>query len=105
MKYGTFVHAPSGKEMHQPAPDAAFPILCGSWPNEHEEAIQRMCSCCTDPVGVSPKGIEFHDASPEIRPLLCKGCFALLLMYMSKDKPDAVAFLAALAKAKKPDGY
>jgi hypothetical protein len=104
MKYGTFVHVPSGKEMALSEPGAAFPILCGRWPNEHEEAIQRMCSCCTEPIGVSPQGIEFHDAAPEIRPLLCKGCFALLV-YVSKNKPDATAFLAALAKAEKPDGY
>jgi hypothetical protein len=106
MKWGTFVNVPSGEQTEPPAPDAAFPILCGGWPNEHEEAIQRMCSCCTTAVGVSPRGIAYHDAKPEIRPLMCKCCFALLAAITSKDKPDDVmALLVKLAKAEKPDGY
>lgn len=106
MKWGTFVQVPSGKQMETPEPDTPFPILCGRWPNEHEEAIQRMCSSCADPVGISPRGLAYHDAKPEIRPLLCKPCFALLASLISKDKPDDVMeLLVKLAKAKKPDGY
>jgi hypothetical protein len=106
MKWGTFINVPSGEEMEMPAPDAAFPILCGHWPNEHKEAIQRVCSCCTTAVGISPRGLAYHDAKPEARPLLCKPCFALLAALASKDKPDDVMeLLQKLSKAKKPDGY
>ncbi len=62
----------------EPGPDAAFPIRCGPWPNPHEHAIQRMCSICGDNVGLSPKGLAYHEARPELRPLCCGFCFALL---------------------------
>lgn len=79
MRPGTFIDE-DGKQLDAPTtPDAAFPILCGPWPNQHEHCIQRMCSCCGDPVGLSPRGLAYHEALPELRPLLCKLCFALLM--------------------------
>lgn len=64
---------------NEPGPDDAFPIRCGPWPNPHDHAIQRMCSICGDPVGLSPKGLAYHEALPKVRPLCCEFCFAMLV--------------------------
>jgi hypothetical protein len=61
------------------SPDDAFPILCGPWPNEHEHSIMRLCEFCTVSIGVSPRGVAYHDVNPEMRPLLCRVCFAALV--------------------------
>ena len=59
--------------------DDAFPILCGPWPNEHDHSILRLCEFCSIPVGVSPRGVAYHDINPAVRPLLCRVCFCALV--------------------------
>lgn len=105
MKWGTFVDVESGKQVEEPEIDKPCPILCGAWPNEHAGCVQRMCSCCTDPVGISPKGLALHDASPGTRPLLCKFCYSLLALLTARDEADGLAFLDALRKGEPPDGH
>jgi hypothetical protein len=80
---GTFVDS-DGREKYEPPKGHPFPILCGEWPNAHAHAIQRMCVICADPIGVSPKGIAYHEVNPELRPLLCKDCFAVMTVLLQE---------------------
>lgn len=74
------------------SPDDAFPILCGPWPNEHAHSIRRLCEFCEIPVGVSPRGVGYHEINPDVRPLLCRRCFvalvAVLKVVMSDDDEE-----------------
>lgn len=70
----------------EPGPDDAFPIRCGPWPNPHEHALFRMCSICGDPVGLSPKGLAYHEAQPQLRPLCCQTCFAMLAALLFREE-------------------
>jgi hypothetical protein len=79
-KLGKFIDEDNNAlQIAEPAPDEAFAILCGPWPNPNEGAIHRLCANCNEAIGVSPKGIAYHDALPDFRPLLCQACFTLLI--------------------------
>jgi len=77
---GKFLSA-DGEEVleTEPAPDDAFPIRCGPWPNAHNHALQRICCACGEFVGISPKGWAYHQQLPSLRPLFCAGCFDLFV--------------------------
>ena len=76
MPLGKFVNSDCeaiGKQ--EPGADEAFPILCGPWPNPNAGAVRRLCSVCGKSVGLSPRGLAYHDALPDLRPMLCEGCY------------------------------
>ena len=75
---GFFINENDEPILAEAEPGEPFPIMCGPWPNVHAGAIRRMCSCCADSIGVSPKGLAMHDAYPDGRPLLCNFCFGFL---------------------------
>jgi hypothetical protein len=81
-QFGHFIDEHGDVTDKEPAPDHAFPIKCGPWPNENPGAIQRMCHCCGDLIGVSPKGLAYHDALPGLRPLLCGFCFEAIVVLL-----------------------
>ena len=78
LNLGKFQDA-QGNILSEPGLHEPFPIRCGPWPNPHKHALQRMCSICGDPVGLSPKGWAYHEAQPTLRPLCCNNCFNLLV--------------------------
>lgn len=74
---GHFI-ADGGKLLESDPPDdAVFFIMAGPWPSRNVGARQARCRCCSEFVGLSPKGWELHQRNPK-RDILCCDCFVMV---------------------------